>query len=413
MRNKKFFAKALAFAMVMGTVGVHGAVASPVSVVKADATGPVKATLTFTADDYEVEITAGNGEKYVCLQVLKDSKGEKVSGEYWYAITSGTTVKVDLSFLKATKKQYIRAYGLAGSESAILEIPAQPKTVIKYDAKKQAFVDKSKNPIADADLANYEYKTLYGSAWSTSNLQKANYDIAKSATAGTTILVRLKANTTTNIPAGTEVKVKIAAAAKAPKVKVDFNKDAITLPKGVEIAVKNDLKTALTDADWKEASGKLTQKELLGKAGIAANDIDTKLGAGYTLYVRTKKTEKKAASNMAIVTVKATPVLDGTTTAGTVTNTSSTAATKDNVVCAFTDDDVTLTVTATDTVWAYSLDGGKKWVTIEGTSVKLNVKKGDKFMLRALATEDTFASNTVEVENTGTPAGGGAGGGAS
>ena len=404
MRNKKFFAKVLAFAMVMGTVGVHGAVASPVSVVKAADT-----TIKFTAADYEVEITAANGEKYVCLQVLKDSKGEKVSGEYWYAIPSGDTkVKVDLSFLKATKKQYIRAYGLADSESAILEIPAQPKTVIKYDAKKQAFVDKSKNPIDDGDLANYEYKTLYGSAWSTSNLQKANYDIAKSATAGTTILVRLKANTTTNIPAGTEVKVKIAAAAKAPKVKVDFNKDAITLPKGAEIAVTADLKTAPADTAWKEASGKLTQKELLGKAGVADTAIDTTLESGYTLFVRTKKTEKKAASNMAIVTVKATPVLKpDASDAGTIKNGGT-----DKIACTFTDDDATLAVTSTaGTVWAYSLDGGKKWVTIEGTSVKLNVKKGDKFMLRALATEDTFASNTVEVENTGTPASGSGGGG--
>ena len=32
---------------------------------------------------------------------------------------------------------------------------------IKYDAKTQSFVDKSKAPIAD--LVGYEYKTLYGS----------------------------------------------------------------------------------------------------------------------------------------------------------------------------------------------------------------------------------------------------------
>lgn len=392
MRNKKFFAKALAFAMVMGTVGVHGAVASPVSVVKA--TAPTATGVEFKEGSYTVVITAENGEAYVCLQVLKDSKGEKVSGEYWYAVDAGA-VTVDLSFLKATKKQYIRAYGVADSESAIVEIPAQPKTVIKYNAKTQKFVDKSKSDISDTDLAKLQYKTLYGSTWND-DLSSTSFDIANAATAGTTLVVRLKADATAHTPAGTEVKVKIAAVAKAPKVKLDFNKDAITLPKGVEIAVQDDMTAAVEPADWKEASGKLTQKELLGKAGVADTAIDTTLESGYTLFVRTKKTEKKATSNMAIVTVKATPVLKQATK-GTVTN-----GANDKIACTFTDDDATLTVTSTDgTVWAYSLDGGRKWVTIEGTSVKLNVKKGDKFMLRALATEDTFASNTEEVENTG------------
>ncbi len=406
MRNKKFFAKVLAFAMVMGTVGVHGAVASPVSVVKADDPTPTVDPV-FHADDYTVDLKVSNGEAYVCLQILKDAKGDKVSAEYWYKVDTNGAVTVDLSFLKATKKQYVRAYGLAGTDSKIVEIPAQPKTVIKYNAKTQKFVDKSKSDISATDLAKLQYKTLYGSEWKDDLSPDGDFDIAQAATAGTTLVVRLAADpTTAKTPAGTEVKVKIAAAAKAPKVKVDFKKDSITLPKGAYIAVADDFTAAKAPADtaWKEASGKLSQKELLGKAGVASGDIEGKLKTGYVLYVRTKKGE--VFSNMAIVTVKATPVLDGTTKVGTITNTSSTATTKDNVVCTFTDDDVTLAVTATDTVWAYSLDGGKKWITIEGSSVKLNVKKGDKFLVRALATEDTFGSDAagVEVTNNGAPA---------
>ncbi len=130
MRNKKFFAKALAFAMVMGTVGIHGAAISPV--IMLEAANPVAIpTIAVDYTTYEAVLSLGTAgtnidadtSNYICLQVLKDATGSKVSAEYWYKVTGGKAT-IDLSFLKATKKQYIRAYTAKAGAGAIFTIQA-------------------------------------------------------------------------------------------------------------------------------------------------------------------------------------------------------------------------------------------------------------------------------------------------
>ena len=103
MLKKKFFAKALAFALVMGTVSVYGSgVVAPISIVQAADTA-----VKITYADYTAEITPVDGtDKYVFLEVLKDQAGTKVSATYCYPVTDGKAV-VDLSFLKAAKDQYL------------------------------------------------------------------------------------------------------------------------------------------------------------------------------------------------------------------------------------------------------------------------------------------------------------------
>ncbi len=308
MLKKKFFAKALAFALVMGTVSVYGSgVVAPISIVQA----AVAPTISINYADYTATITA-TGASYVFLEVLKDESGSKVSGTYGYKLENGS-VTVDLSFLKANKKQYIRAYSDALEDgkyvrSEVTTILAQPaKFSLKYDAAKGQLVDgKSKtaitlpDTIGESDVAVYEYKTLYGSEWaglSKEALENKNV-------AGTTIIVRKAAVEAAEgkegAPASAEVKVKIPAIPKAPKVTIDYVKGLVKLGKNTEYAT---LAKAVADTPvWTKTSdsaakgveiGKLLQ-ELGGSEG-------TRGGAGSTtepikLVVRTIGGEKKADS---------------------------------------------------------------------------------------------------------------------
>lgn len=400
MKFKKVLAAAMTGVMMLGTAATAIAVSPSVSTYAA-----VTATvLTVDVSTYEATIEAKNNEPYVCLQVLKENKADsKVTAEYWYPVNSEKKAVVDLSFLKATKAQYIRAYGVADSASDIVEIKAQPKTTIKYDSKTQKFIDsKTKSELEAADLQSLEYRTLYSSSWGkvsssayvTNKL--ATFDVSMATVAGTTLVIRKAADTDT--PAGTEVKVKIAAAAKAPKVKIDYVKGTITLPKGAEAAVLGT--AALTDASYTTATGKVEAAALLQTLGVAADAVDAKVKAGYTLVVRTAATDKKAASNLAFVVVNASPVIadsnktisDGETTASTLTY-------------AMTDKGITLTPGTSNTrTYAYSTDGGKKWTTVNGAvTVELEDKAKIKVYIPAVkedtktATAGAFASNVLEV----------------
>ena len=437
MLKKKFFAKALAFAMVMGTVCANGIIISPVGIVEA-AEGKNAPSVTFDPVTYEATITlnaADTKSGYVCLQVLKDEKGEKITSEAWYPVTTVGSSKgavVDLSFLKAAKIQYIRAVSMDGDPSAtVTTIPAQPKTVIKYDAKTQKFVDKSKAAIADADLAGYEYKTLYGSNWGTIAATSNAFTASTLATfmtnkfdnavvSGTTLVVRKAADKTEGTPAGTEVKVKIPAIAKAPKVKVDYVKGTITLPKNAEVVLVDATTGALTTKTvdsktvvaWEKAEGKLSPDKLLEKL-VASEKVKETAMKGYTFAVRTAEvTGKKAASNFAFVTINPTltikkdkdTIASPSASANTIKVQTDETTAKDQITCTMLADGegMKLTPATGVTGYAYSTDG-KKWTAITSeVTVKLEDKETVKICKPAVKGDDTtdpsFASNTVEVQ---------------
>ena len=433
MFKKKFFAKALAFAMVMGSVGIHGLAVAPVGIVKAAADEPI---ITFDPVTYEatIEVAANVKSGYVCLKVLKEDKLDaKVVSESWYPVKtvgSKTVAIVDLSFLKAAKPSYIMAVDMLGNKSAsVTTIAAQTKTAIKYDAKTQSFVDKSKAPIAD--LAGYEYKTLYGSNWGTidtsgaftpSTLATFKTDKLENAVvAGTTLVVRKAASKTagSEAPAGTEVKVKIPAVAKAPKVKVDYVKGAITLAKNTEIVLvdasngKLVTKTGGTNVAWEKAEGKLSPDKLLEKLGVASAKVKETTMSGYTFAVRSAEvTNKKPASNIAFITIN--PALVIKKDAETITTPSAStnkikiqtdeAQAKDQITCTMLADGegMELTPETGVTGYAYSTDG-KKWISITSeVTVKLEDKETIKVYVPAVKGDDktpaSFASNIVEVQ---------------
>ena len=427
MFKKKFFAKALAFAMVMGSVGIHGVAVAPVGIVKA-AGDP---TITFDPVTYEatIEVAAGVKSGYVCLKVLKEDKLDaKVVSESWYPVktVNGKNVAiVDLSFLKAAKPSYIMAVDMLGNKStSVTTIAAQTKTAIKYDAKTKSFVDKSKAPIGVAELASYEYKTLYGSNWGTiaanggvftpSTLATFKTDKLENAVvAGTTLVVRKAASKTagSEAPAGTEVKVKIPAVAKAPKVKVDYVKGVISLPKGVEVCIVNTATGKLEQggspaADlWGSATGKLTQEQILTALQVAEADTTKTQAMGYTFAIRTAEIkDKKAASKIDFIKINPAPIISPDTSAKKVQVLKATdGTTKDDVFTyTFEADGLKVTPVTTSTVnCAYSLDG-RKWVPITGgVTIKVEDKAKVQFYVPAEKGSDTkaasFASNIVEI----------------
>ena len=427
MFKKKFFAKALAFAMVMGSVGIHGVAVAPVGIVKA-ADEP---TITFDPVTYEatIEVAASVKSGYVCLKVLKEDKLDaKVVSESWYpvkTVNSKNVAIVDLSFLKVAKPSYIMAVDMLGNKStSVTTIAAQTKTAIKYDAKTQRFVDKSKAPIADADLAGYEYKTLYGSNWGTiaasgntftpSTLATFKTDKLENAVvAGTTLVVRKAANKTagSETPAGTEVKVKISAVAKAPKVKVDYVKGVISLPKGVEVCIVDTATGKLKQGGspavdlWGSATGKLTQEQILTALQVAEADTTKTQAMGYTFAIRTAEIkDKKAASKIDFIKINPATIISLDTTAKKVQALKATDGTTKEDVFAYTfeADGLKVTPGTTSTVnCAYSLDG-RKWVPITGgVTIKVEDKAKVQFYVPAEKGSDTkaasFASNIVEI----------------
>lgn len=427
MFKKKFFAKALAFAMVMGSVGIHGVAVAPVGIVKA-ADEPI---ITFDPVTYEatIEVAAGVKSGYVCLKVLKEDKLDaKVVSESWYPVkdvNNKVVAIVDLSFLKAAKPSYIMAVDMLGNKSAsVTTIAAQTKTAIKYDAKTKSFVDKSKAPIDGAELANYEYKTLYGSNWGTiaasggaftpSTLATFKTDKLENAVvAGTTLVVRKAASKTagSEAPAGTEVKVKIPAVAKAPKVKVDYVKGVISLPKGVEVCIVDTTTGKLKQggnpgADlWGSATGKLTQEQILTALQVAEVDTTKTQAMGYTFAIRTAEIkDKKAASKIDFIKINPAPIISADTTAKKVQVLKATDGTTKEDVFAYTfeADGLKVTPVTTSTVnCAYSLDG-RKWVPITGgVTIKVEDKAKVQFYVPAEKGSDTkaasFASNIVEI----------------
>ena len=427
MFKKKFFAKALAFAMVMGSVGIHGVAVAPVGIVKA-AGEPI---ITFDPVTYEatIEVAASVKSGYVCLKVLKEDKLDaKVVSESWYpvkTVNSKNVAIVDLSFLKAAKPSYIMAVDMLGNKStSVTTIAAQTKTAIKYDAKTKSFVDKSKAPIDETELANYEYKTLYGSNWVTiaanggvftpSTLATFKTDKLENAVvAGTTLVVRKAASKTagSEAPAGTEVKVKIPAVAKAPKVKVDYVKGVISLPKGVEVCIVNTATGKLKQggnplADlWGSATGKLTQEQILTALQVAGADTTKTQAMGYTFAIRTAEIkDKKAASKIDFIKINPAPIISPDTTAKKVQVLKAADGTTKEAVFGYTfeADGLKVTPDPNSTVnCAYSLDG-RKWVPITGgVTIKVEDKAKVQFYVPAEKGSDTkaasFASNIVEI----------------
>lgn len=418
-RFKKIFAMLLTFAMILGIAGVQ---APETAAYAADP----KITLTVDYVDYTATITTSGADAYLFLEVLK-KKGEEytVSATYTFKATDKKAT-VDLSFLKATSEQYIRAYGNLDVEdkSAVVTVQKQPdKSSIKYvpaDTLAKSFTIKSGKDTVEVTtdiLKTYVYRTLYGTTWNT-----LDTFVPENSVAGTTLIVREEAVATdagkkiVGAPAGNEVKVKIAALAKAPKVTPDYVNGVVKLAKGTEYRVIHMKESTPTEVStYKEVGSSaqsLTPAQIIlntvkptgsddAAKAKAAEDIAKK---GFTLIVRTVKTDKKAASAPVFVTIPAQPAVTDNSDTSTISLTGDTAK---NVT--YKDTEKGLELKATGATFAYSIDGGEKWKTVAaGKTAVVKMDTGKTVLVRLAGVkadtkkeiEGTLPSNSIAVTYT-------------
>ena len=392
MLKKKFFAKALAFAMVTGLMATSAPVGlgtQPVQALAAASTsGP---TIEIDYADYTATITL-SGAKYLFLEVLKDEKGKKVSGTYGYKADGGS-VTVDLSFLKASKAQYLRAYSDQVDENGayvrgeITTVSAQPgKLKIKYDAVK-GLVDDKKTELVLGDTGKevYSFKTLYGSDWAP----LTSTALTDKNVAGTTILVRKtaveKAADVAGTPASAEIKVKIPAIPKAPKVTIDYVKGMVKLGKGTEYAtLDNALQDKWTETTEADAKGADVVKllEALKGTGKATTPTTT------LLVVRTKATDKKAASQWTFVTLK--DLAELTPGSGDDAKVGGTLTLEEGKKLTWANTSKGISLKPEGIAFDYYDNAKKAWKAVAaGKEVEVKLKNGDKLQVRAAGTKAT------------------------
>lgn len=394
MKFKKFLAAAMTGAMMLGLAATAAPAVSAYAAGEEE-TAQSAYTVAVDYDAFTATIkAAAQNDAYVILEVLKDETGEKVSATYTYpvaALDEGYGVVVDLSFLKASKEAYIRVHGSSESAvSAVVKISAQPKKFsMKYTSGQGSLVGAlliDKAAPVEADLAAYEYRTLYGSDFAPlADLDQATVEIA-----GTTIIVRKAAVTSGDnaAVASPEVKVKIAAAPKAPKVTVDYVNGKIKLAKGTEYQVVS----GATQYAWVATGDKAVSVSPLAvlEAGVTGDTAEATRASlaenGFSIAVRTAATEKKAASNVTIVEVPAAREITDDTK-GTVT------VAEGTLTYAF--DETGTTITATGASFLYSVDGGTKWSTLKAGAKKVIKATTAEIMVKAAGdkTAEVWASS--------------------
>lgn len=392
MKFKKFLAAAMTGVMMFGMV----ATAAPA--ISAYAEGEAAAKSKYSVEvDYEnftatiKDTTASASAKsdiYVVLEVLKDKEGTKVSSTHVYPVEEVTVAEgetttkffgavVDLSFLKASKEAYIRVHGNSEKDSSdiVTVSPQAKKVAIKYTSGQETLLKAlsiDKAAPTEEVLAAYEYRTLYGSNYS--DLKDLDKDMVE--VAGTTLVVRSKAVPSGEkaAPAGVEVKVKIPAAPKAPKVTIDYAKGTFKLPKNAEAQIifnEPDTTTRaageLKSTPWKDLSITTGDQALiLGLFDETKTEamVEALTKNGFTLVVRTKA-GKKAASNPAIVLVEGvdTPVQTPGTEEGSVLDEVKIGDAKLTWKVSATD----ITYTASGADFEYYDAAKSKWVAIKST----------------------------------------------
>ncbi|MBQ9118797.1 MAG: hypothetical protein IJY09_01930 [Lachnospiraceae bacterium] len=404
MRLKKFLAAAMISTFAFGAV----AMAAPVAAYAAEETGTTAKDVEFAVyyDEMVATITSPGKAKYVFLEVLKENKADaKVSATYAYEANEGEAV-VDLSFLKVKADSYVRVYSNLEpltEKTPIYTVNKQPeKLKVKFVAgaselAKAFTITEGKTAVTDVvaalEAGKYEFKTLYGTYWE----DLASWDMKSATVAGTTLVVRTAAQNTdtekkiAGAMASAEVKVKIAAQAKAPKVKVDYVKGTVAMTDKLEYKVLIGNEEKVTgDTGWVAGEKKaMTPADILTKCGVVDKD-DSKaqteaLNAGFMLVVRTAAVAgKKAASQAAFVSILPQASLSYTAKAEEL------IVEKDKVTLTWTTEENGVKFVATGAAFEYYDTTKSKWVTI---------KAGEKGALCKLA--DTSKATTVEVRVAG------------
>lgn len=409
--------------------------------------------------DGSAHLGSNGGDSFLFLEVCKKEKDPKGKGTvYCY---EGNDISLDLSFMKLSKAVYVYVYGDVNTDPIAYTIAAQPKkgsVKFKYVPGKE-FANYF--TLKEAKIDELEYRRQNETSWKL--LSDLEEELDQLMVAGANLLVRQSGMDTKekkNMP-GTEIKLKILAAPKAPKIKLNYAKNTITLVKNSQVRVPgwnvfSDKPNANGEYEKVpfyysagEAKDKLNSSpadlaETLFAAYVTAYDksivepnknganestltdknkekLRNELKDGYTLLVRTSD-EKKGNSQPAFVEIKKAPVIGikPKTTSGTAVVAVVTKNDKGEIT--YGNDSVTITydtsvqgketiklMASSDNLFAYSLDNGKKFTKIKksGTTVKLDKITGANIIIRMEGAEDKknpvnsrWASNEVSISKT-------------
>lgn len=271
-------------------------------------------TVNYANQTLEIKNTADK-KISVSFPTVKD---KKISGDKNVCTYDnpggGAGFTVDLSTLNVTKENYIKIWGDTNKEPVVIKIPAAEilgKATIRYDGENTyATVPKKNETTAYSKPIELAVGTGSWKGEKTGEVKVNDY-VALGATLRARVagsanfaLTSAKAvaeyeikGSTTKVkavePTGTfpskEIKVKVPKKAAAPKVKVDYKKGTVTLPKDAQYRV-NTFSEGKVSAlgDWTPGSGKVLKQ---------GEEID--IVNGGAVDVRTKKEGKPASMYLA------------------------------------------------------------------------------------------------------------------
>lgn len=284
-------------------------------------------SLSICYNSFEAVLTPGNDDSFVFLEVLKGKNADaKVSATYVYEVAGKNYVTVDLSFLNPSKPIYLRGYGSSDLEkkTEVVTVSPQPaKEKIKFDSgkilqipddpndktkMKEAMIKYYNESFGISDVLSYGYRCLYNNDGG----ELLDFDLDSAKMAGANIVIfksPVEMGEGKDHPKGVEVKVKIPASPKAPKVTIDYVKGQIKLPKNCEYGILDKGQLYVAE-DTK--GGNKTIKEIIDAVvtGLKYDKDSTEklkedcLRKGFCLVVRTKGNGKKCASIPAFLSVK-------------------------------------------------------------------------------------------------------------
>lgn len=355
MRLNKIIVGASAFAMAAAlSAGVGSADADAAAV-----SGSVSDKISIDYANQTLKVAKGDDTK-ISVAFPTVSKDKKVGADKnicTYDVTSAG-VNVDLSTLNVTKDNYVKVWGNKNQTPVIVKIPAATqlgKGTVDTATNKLTVAKKSETTgvtvALDYAIGNGNFKgqaagssaataidvadytqlgatlrvrvSASGNADSITTKDAVEYTVGKSATD------KVKVYELDGTFAGKEVKVKVAKMANAPKVKVDYTKGTVTLPKGAEYRINEAAKLG---ASFNAGDKLVLTSKGTGNADAAKGTVLDFTNGG-DIDVRIAKTDKKPASkylsfvyNKKAVIAAKTTVSKKTTTANITSDDTATVA---------------------------------------------------------------------------------------
>lgn len=429
MRLNKIIVGASAFAMAAAiSAGVGSADASAA---KVEGSVSDKISIDYASQTLKVTEPSDTKISVAFPTVNKDKKvgADKNLCTYDVPTTGSKVVVVDLSTLNVTKDNYIKVWGNKNKVPVIVKIPAATqlgKGTVKTDDNTLTVAKKKETTgvtvALDYAIGNGDFKKQAAGSSKATEIDVANYTqlgatlrvrVSASATAENAAIIAKDAveyvvgkSTTDKVKvyeldgtfAGKEVKVKVAKMANAPKVKVDYTKGTVTLPKGAEYRV-NTIGASAALGNKFNAGDKLVLTAVGTSAADVAKGTVLDFTNGGDIDVRIAKTDKKPASKYLSFVYNKKAVIAPTTTVSSKDNPS--GITSNNVA--------SVTFKVTEPSASAGADYNKLKVAYARTAATYDSKGKTKTATSGAVTidnsaEETYAYQYVVTNSNTTPA---------